>query len=152
MVVGLECLSAQQCPLMLAKYMRPYSKDSRPSRARGQHPTTSKSGCCAPRQIRVADVSQGSKADLTAPKYDFRFTPENRLKLDITACPKSAMSGSGVGGSTFDDPRRPQSVANSIKRSRLTKRKKTSEPRDVETGNQPSDCLDSKPPGGKVTT
>jgi transposase len=49
--------------LMLAKYMRPYSKDSRPSPARGQHPTTSKSGCCASRQIRVADVSQGSKPE-----------------------------------------------------------------------------------------
>jgi hypothetical protein len=35
----------------------------------------------------------GPKADLTAPKADFRFTPESGLKWDIAACPKSATSG-----------------------------------------------------------
>jgi hypothetical protein len=29
----------------------------------------------------------GSKADLTAPKSDFRFTPENGLNSDIGPCP-----------------------------------------------------------------
>ena len=32
----------------------------------------------------------GSSTDLTAPKFDFRFTPENGLKSDISPCPKSA--------------------------------------------------------------
>jgi ketosteroid isomerase-like protein len=32
----------------------------------------------------------GSKADLTGPKSDFRFTPESGLKSDIAPCPKSA--------------------------------------------------------------
>src|SRR5260370_25345948 len=32
----------------------------------------------------------GSKADLTAPKSDFSFTPESGLNSDIAACPKSA--------------------------------------------------------------
>jgi hypothetical protein len=41
----------------------------------------------------VGDVRSGSKADLTAPKSDFRFTPENGLKSDITPCPKSATTG-----------------------------------------------------------
>ena len=31
----------------------------------------------------TCDVSLGSKADLTAPKSDFRFTPESGLKSDI---------------------------------------------------------------------
>jgi hypothetical protein len=63
--------------LMLAKYMRPYSKDSRPSPARGQHPITSKSGCCASRQIRVADVSQGSIATEMGDPRDVRFPPDS---------------------------------------------------------------------------
>jgi hypothetical protein len=36
------------------------------------------------------------KADLTAPKSDFRFTPESGLKSDITPFPFSANSGSRV--------------------------------------------------------
>ena len=35
-----------------------------------------------------------SKSDLTAPKSDFRFTPESGLRSDIAPCPKSAISGS----------------------------------------------------------
>src|SRR6266403_5157077 len=35
----------------------------------------------------------GSKADLTAPKSNFRFTPESGLNSDIAPCPKSATSG-----------------------------------------------------------
>jgi hypothetical protein len=35
----------------------------------------------------LADVSCGSKADLTGPKSDFRFTPESGLKSDISPCP-----------------------------------------------------------------
>jgi hypothetical protein len=38
----------------------------------------------------TCDVSLGSKADLTAPKSDFRFTPESGLKSDITPFPFSA--------------------------------------------------------------
>src|SRR5882757_9194181 len=34
--------------------------------------------------------SLGSSTDLTAPKFDFRFTPESGLKSDIAPCPKSA--------------------------------------------------------------
>jgi hypothetical protein len=30
--------------------------------------------------------SFGSKGDLTTLKYDFRYTPESRLKSDIAAC------------------------------------------------------------------
>src|SRR5258708_6522233 len=41
----------------------------------------------------AADVGDGSKAALTAPKSNFRFTPESGLKSDITACPKSATTG-----------------------------------------------------------
>ncbi len=40
--------------------------------------------------LGAANVAVGSKADLTAPKSDFRFTPENGLKSDIGPCPKSA--------------------------------------------------------------
>src|SRR6266516_5133764 len=36
----------------------------------------------------------GSKAALTAPKTDFRFTPESGLNSDIAPSPKSAISGS----------------------------------------------------------
>jgi hypothetical protein len=32
----------------------------------------------------------GSKADLTAPKSNFRFAPESGLESDIGPCPKSA--------------------------------------------------------------
>jgi hypothetical protein len=50
-------------------------------------------------QLRVATrdagyVAVGSKADLTAPKSDFRYTPESGLKTDIAPCPKSAKTGS----------------------------------------------------------
>ena len=34
------------------------------------------------------------KADLTAPKSDFRFTPESGLMSDISPCPFRAISGS----------------------------------------------------------
>ena len=37
--------------------------------------------------------STASKADLTDPKSDFRFTPESGLNSDIAPCPKSANSG-----------------------------------------------------------
>jgi hypothetical protein len=33
------------------------------------------------------NVAVGSKADLTAPKSDFPFTPERGLKSDIPPCP-----------------------------------------------------------------
>jgi hypothetical protein len=41
------------------------------------------------------DVRFESEADPTAPKSDFRLTPGNRLKSDITAYPFRAISGSG---------------------------------------------------------
>jgi len=40
------------------------------------------------------DVRVGSKAALTAPKSNYRFTPESGLKSDIRPCPKSANNGS----------------------------------------------------------
>jgi len=40
----------------------------------------------------VTDVRLGSTAALTAPKSDFRYTPESGLKTDIVPCPKSADS------------------------------------------------------------
>jgi hypothetical protein len=51
------------------------------------------------------------KADLTAPKSDFRFTPESGLKSDIAPCPFGAdfVAKVGYGGwmpvshSTIDD-------------------------------------------------
>ncbi len=42
----------------------------------------------------LAEVADGSKAALTAPKSDFRYTPESGLKTDIVPCPKSANFGS----------------------------------------------------------
>src|SRR6266404_1573253 len=33
------------------------------------------------------DVRSGSTTDLTALKFDFRFTPESGLKSDISPCP-----------------------------------------------------------------
>ena len=36
---------------------------------------------------------KGPKADLTAEKSDFRFTPESGLKSDIASCPKTARVG-----------------------------------------------------------
>src|SRR5216683_217497 len=41
----------------------------------------------------LRNVSCGSKADLTPPKSDFRYTPESGLKTDIAPCPKSARNG-----------------------------------------------------------
>jgi hypothetical protein len=41
----------------------------------------------------MINVADGSKAALTAPKSNFRFTPESGLNSDITACPKSANNG-----------------------------------------------------------
>src|SRR5258705_7100806 len=46
-----------------------------------------------------AHVRSGSKADLTAPKSNFRFTPESGLKSDIGPCPKSANNGQADGRS-----------------------------------------------------
>ena len=45
--------------------------------------------------LGAADVSHGSKADLTGPKSDFRFTLESGLKSDIAPCPFRANNGSG---------------------------------------------------------
>jgi hypothetical protein len=42
--------------------------------------------------IAQIDVRYGSKAALTAPKSNFRFTPESGLNSDIAPCPKSATS------------------------------------------------------------
>jgi len=41
---------------------------------------------------RNADFRPGSKGDMTAPKSDFRYTPESELKSDIAACPFGADS------------------------------------------------------------
>src|SRR5260370_901796 len=43
-----------------------------------------------PQIDRKLHVRNGSKAALTAPKSNFRFTPESGLKSDIAPCPKSA--------------------------------------------------------------
>ena len=45
----------------------------------------------------VADVAYGSKGDLMALKFDFRFTTGNGLKSDVAACLKGAMNGSETG-------------------------------------------------------
>src|SRR5437773_401043 len=42
----------------------------------------------------------GSKAALTAPKTDFRFTPESGLNSDIAPSPKSAMYGQSAAQPT----------------------------------------------------
>src|SRR6266404_5725998 len=43
------------------------------------------------RKLDIGVFTQpGSKADLTVPKSDFRFTPESGLTSDIKQCPKSA--------------------------------------------------------------
>jgi hypothetical protein len=48
-------------------------------------------------KIRLLMSVQGSSTDLTAPKSNFRFTPENGLKSDIASCPGSANIRSDVG-------------------------------------------------------
>jgi len=48
--------------------------------------------------LGAADVSHGSKADLTGPKSDFRFTLESGLKSDIAPCPFRAMSDQSING------------------------------------------------------
>src|SRR5258705_6660520 len=42
------------------------------------------------RRSMRSNVRRGSKAALTAPKSNFRFTPESGLRSDIAPCPKSA--------------------------------------------------------------
>jgi hypothetical protein len=39
------------------------------------------------------DVRCGSNSEVDLADADFRFTPESRLKSDITPCPKSANNG-----------------------------------------------------------
>ena len=39
--------------------------------------------------INTSDVRVGSSTDLTAPKSNFRFTPESGLKSDIARGPKA---------------------------------------------------------------
>jgi hypothetical protein len=53
------------------------------------HPAIGNAALCITANL-AANVADGSKADLTALKCDFRFTPESRLKSDIAPCPKSA--------------------------------------------------------------
>ena len=43
-------------------------------------------------EVQPWDVRVGSKAALTAPKSNFRFTPDSGLRSDIAPCPKSAMA------------------------------------------------------------
>ncbi len=50
-------------------------------------------GLFAAQQFKGTHVAVGSKAALTAPKTDFRFTPESGLNSDIAPSPKSAMCG-----------------------------------------------------------
>ncbi len=50
------------------------------------------------RRTKAVSIDQtacpfGSKASLTAPKSNVRFTPESELKSDIVPCPKSATNG-----------------------------------------------------------
>jgi hypothetical protein len=52
-----------------------------------------------PKQREVR--SRWSKAELTACKSDFRFTPENGLKSDISQCPKRAQKA--TSRSLFED-------------------------------------------------
>src|ERR1019366_9881052 len=47
--------------------------------------------CCDAR----LSSEMGSKADLTAPKYDFCFTPVSGHRLPDRPCPKGANNGSG---------------------------------------------------------
>jgi hypothetical protein len=46
---------------------------------------------CSDNTVRriAADIRNGSKADLTDPKFDFRFTPDNGHAATSAACPKS---------------------------------------------------------------
>jgi hypothetical protein len=41
----------------------------------------------------LAQVRSGSKADLTAPKSNFRYTPQSGLRADIAPCPFRAITG-----------------------------------------------------------
>src|SRR5260370_17367388 len=71
-----------------------WSRRSRAGKVRSRLPVCRwiDAGFCA--SAHTEDVSVGSKADLTAQKSDFRFTPESRLKSNIAPCPKSANRGS----------------------------------------------------------
>src|SRR3954452_11958828 len=40
-----------------------------------------------------AHIGNGSSTDLTAPKFDFRSSPESGLKWDIGPCPVRATTG-----------------------------------------------------------
>jgi hypothetical protein len=53
-----------------------------------------RSAYLALRDFDPANVSCGSKADLTPPKSNFRFTPESGLNSDIAPRPKGADTGS----------------------------------------------------------
>src|SRR5947207_14545525 len=59
----------------------------RPSCRRGSSPVA---GCFWGR--KNVFTQPGSKAALTAPKSNFRFTPESGLRSDIAPSPKSAIS------------------------------------------------------------
>jgi hypothetical protein len=47
-------------------------------------------------RLENGDVAYGSSTDLTAPKFDFRSSPESGLKSDIEPCPVRANNGSRV--------------------------------------------------------
>jgi hypothetical protein len=66
------------------RHRSPFAKAARVCgiRARG--------GASIGNDAKLQDVRVGSKADLTAPKCDFRYSPESRLISDIAACPKRA--------------------------------------------------------------
>jgi hypothetical protein len=48
----------------------------------------------APANLNIRVFTQsGSKVDLTAPKSNFRFTPQSGLRADIAPCPFRANNG-----------------------------------------------------------
>src|SRR5258706_7236000 len=55
------------------------------------HPPAIQQGNHSTRQVFT---QSGSSTDLTAPKSNFRFTPESGLNSDIAPCPVRANSGS----------------------------------------------------------
>ena len=52
----------------------------------------SRTGADGQQPSRSLHVRVGSKADLTAPKSDFRFTTQSGLRTDIAPCPFRADS------------------------------------------------------------
>src|SRR6266404_8853587 len=93
--VGLEffCFEGSDLIAEVAGYHSQSPHDGPIGRLPSQHTVSSQTRTFLGRRQQPCRRPLRVKADLTAQKSDFRFTPESRLKSDITPCPKSANNG-----------------------------------------------------------